>query len=85
LIIVIKSCSSLGIFNSDPMIIIVFGCNFKSRLIFFNFRDIDISVKNRLKSFNKNTAGVSEVSRSTNSRACNGFRLANPSLLGLFV
>ena len=44
-----------------------------------------MSVKNLLKSFNKNIAGVSEVKRSTNSNACKGFRFANPSLFGLFV
>ena len=58
--------------------IIVLGCNFKIRLIFRNLRDIERSVKKRLKSFNINKAGVSEFKRSTSSNACNGFRLANP-------
>ena len=46
---------------------------------------MEISVKNRLKSFSKKSAGVSDVNRSTSSKACNGFRFANPSLFGLFV
>ena len=82
---VIRSCNSFGILKSDPMIIIVFGCNFNKRPIFLSFREIEISVKKRLKSFNKKIAGVSAVNRSTNSKACKGFRLANPSLFGLFV
>ena len=65
--------------------IIVLGCNFNIRVIFFNFRAIEISFKNLLKSFNKKTAGVSGVKRSTSSKACSGFRLANPSLLGLLL
>jgi len=65
--------------------IIVFGCNFKIRLIFRNFLEIERSVKNRLKSFKINKAGVSELNLSTSSSACKGFLLANPSLFGLFV
>ena len=49
---------------------IVFGCNFKIRLIFRNLREIERSVKNRLKSFNINKAGVSEFNRSISSNAC---------------
>merc|ERR1712194_647093 len=78
-------CNSFGITKSDPIIIIVLGCSFKIRLIFFNFREIERSVKKRLKSFNKNRAGVSEFIRSTSSKACKGFLLAKPSLFGLFV
>jgi hypothetical protein len=81
---VIRSCNSFGIVKSEP-IIIVLGCNFRIRLIFLNFLEIERSVRKRLKSFNKNNAGVSAFKRSTNSNACNGFRLANPSLFGLFV
>jgi len=80
-----RSCNSFGIVKSDPIIIIVLGCNFKIRLIFRNFRDIERSVKNRLKSFKINNAGVSAFNLSTSSSACKGFRLANPSLFGLFV
>ena len=68
-----KSCNSRGISSSDATIIMVFGCNFKIRLTFFNFREMEISVKNRLKSFSKKSAGVSDVKRSTSSSACNGF------------
>ena len=32
--------------------------NFNNRLIFFSFREIAMSFKNRLKSFNKKRAGV---------------------------
>jgi len=53
--------------------------------MFLSFLEIEISVKNRLKSFNKKIAGVSAVKRSTNSKACKGFRFANPSLFGLLV
>ena len=81
----VQSVALAGVVKSDPIIIIDFGCNFNIRLMFFNLRLIEISVKNLLKSFNKKIAGVSDVKRSTNSNACNGFRFANPSLLGLFV
>ena len=64
--------------KSDPIIIIVFGCNFRIRLIFRSLREIDKSVKNRLKSFSKKSAGVSAFKRSTNSNACNGLRFPNP-------
>ena len=53
--------------------------------MFLNLREIERSFKKRLKSFNKNKAGVSAFKRSTSSNACKGFRFANPSLLGLLV
>ncbi len=71
--------------KSEPIMIIVFGWSFKIRLIFLILREIERSVKKRLKSFNKNNAGVSAFNRSTNSKACKGLRFANPSLFGLFV
>jgi len=55
------------------------------RLIFLSFREMERSVKNRLKSLSKNKAGVSAFNRSTSSSACKGFRFANPSLFGLLV
>ena len=46
--------------------------------MFLNLREIERSVKNLLKSFNKNNAGVSLFNLSTSSKACKGFRFANP-------
>ena len=60
----------------------VFGCVFRIRIKFFNLRATDISVKNLSKSFSIKSAGVSPVNFSTNSKASNGFRAANPVSLG---
>ena len=75
---VIKSANSGGMSTSEARIIIDFGCFLKVRIKFRSFREIEISCKNLLKSFSINKAGLSEVSFSTNSKACKGFLAAKP-------